>query len=146
MQEAKKRKPRIKTWGLSWGVPYWIRQGPLADAEDARVDEQGDAPVHQRNGKPVASTEYFSMDNVAYQTQWLKCINETTGIVVDYIGIWNERPYGRMAYTIALRKSLDAPALARPRSFSQTEVCRGPTQHQRDLLRCHVRCRPAWVW
>ena len=24
LEEAKKRNPKIKTWGLSWAVPYWI--------------------------------------------------------------------------------------------------------------------------
>eukprot|EP00040_Diaphanoeca_grandis_P037435 m.243730 g.243730 ORF g.243730 m.243730 type:complete len:926 (-) comp33818_c0_seq1:380-3157(-) len=78
MAEAKKRNPNIKTWGLSWGVPAWIGGG-----------------------------EYFSSDNIAYQTKWLQCVKSSLGIAVDYIGIWNERPYGPMDYTINLRKSLD---------------------------------------
>ena len=84
LAEAKKRNPSIKTWGLSWGVPAWISQGSFN------------------------SSSYFTQDNIRYQTQWLKCIKETTGIVVDYIGIWNERSYGPVEYTIALRKSFDA--------------------------------------
>eukprot|EP00039_Didymoeca_costata_P021228 m.343840 g.343840 ORF g.343840 m.343840 type:complete len:935 (-) comp23434_c0_seq1:140-2944(-) len=80
MAEAKKRNPNIKTWGLSWGVPAWI-----ADEEPT----------------------YFSDSNIYYQTQWLKCMNESYGIMVDTIGIWNERPYGPLDYTIKLRESLD---------------------------------------
>lgn len=89
LTEAKKRNPKIKTWGLSWGVPGWISKGSFN-----------------------ASASYFTHDNIHYQTQWLKCIKDTTGITVDYIGIWNERSYGPVEYTIALRKSFDAAGFA----------------------------------
>lgn len=79
LKEARKRNPSIRTWGLSWGVPNWVGNG-----------------------------KYFSAENIDYQTKWLRCINETTGIMVDSIGIWNERPWGPPWYTIELRKSLDA--------------------------------------
>lgn len=79
LQEAKKRNPRIRTWGLSWGVPKWVGEG-----------------------------NYFSYDNIAYQTRWLQCVNDTIGIIVDNIGIWNERSWGPPWYTIELRRSLDA--------------------------------------
>ena len=85
LTEARRRNPVIKTWGLSWGVPAWIGQGRVANS----------------------SLPYFSHDNIRYQTQWLKCIKATTGITVDYIGIWNERSYGPPEYTVALRRSLD---------------------------------------
>jgi hypothetical protein len=64
LQEARLRNPSIKTWGLSWGVPRWISRGSFGDGS------------------------YFSQDNIMYQTQWLKCIKSTTGISVDFIGIW----------------------------------------------------------
>ena len=65
LTEALRRNPSIKTWGLSWGVPAWISEGSFN------------------------SSSYFTKDNIRYQTQWLKCIKETTGITIDYIGIWN---------------------------------------------------------
>jgi hypothetical protein len=62
MKEAKLRNPNIKTYGLSWGVPYWIGNG-----------------------------SFFSADNIHYQVQWVTCVKETLGFEVDYLGIWNGR-------------------------------------------------------
>jgi hypothetical protein len=86
LTEAKRRNPSIKTWGLSWGVPAWISRGQFANS---------------------SALSYFSQDNVEYQTAWVKCIKETTGITIDYLGIWNERSYGPVEYAITLRKNLD---------------------------------------
>eukprot|EP00041_Stephanoeca_diplocostata_P026891 m.733057 g.733057 ORF g.733057 m.733057 type:complete len:1032 (+) comp23069_c0_seq3:161-3256(+) len=83
LKEAKLRNPGIKTWGLSWGVPGWIGNG-----------------------------SYFSDDNVMYQTKWVECMHSAYNISVDYVGIWNERPYGPPSYTVALRQSLDAAGFA----------------------------------
>ena len=62
LQEARRRNPRIKTWGLSWGVPAWIGRGSFN------------------------SSSFYTMDNIHYQTKWLECIKQSTGIAVDYIG------------------------------------------------------------
>jgi len=91
LSEARKRNPAIKTWGLSWGVPAWI--GVSA-------------------GGQMGQGSYFSRDNIHYQTQWLKCMNDSYGVDVNYIGIWNERSSGPMEYSILLRQSLDAAGFA----------------------------------
>jgi galactosylceramidase len=87
VQEAKKRNPNIKTYALSWGVPRWI-------GED----------------------QYFSSDNIEYQTNFVRCAVAKTGAPFDYIGIWNERPWGTMDYVLGLRESLDAAG------FSSTKI------------------------
>jgi galactosylceramidase len=98
LAEARKRNPKILTWGLSWGVPHWIGEGPFA------LDAAASTAPTSTSSAPAY---YFSQDNIGYQTQWLKCINDTIGIEVDFMGIWNERPYGPMSYTIALREAFD---------------------------------------
>ena len=58
IQQAKVRNPELLTYGLSWGVPYWVGNGT-----------------------------YYSADNINYQTNWLKCIrNQTGGTSVDFLG------------------------------------------------------------
>jgi hypothetical protein len=42
----------------------------------------------------VGNGSYFSADNIAYQTKWLECMQQEAGIIVDYLGIWNERSWG----------------------------------------------------
>ena len=32
------------------------------------------------------SSSFYTMDNIHYQTKWLECIKQSTGISVDYIG------------------------------------------------------------
>jgi hypothetical protein len=61
LQEAKKRNPAIRTYGLSWGVPGWIGDGA------------GDG------------FGYFSEDNIRYHVDWLACA-QTNGVRVDYMG------------------------------------------------------------
>eukprot|EP00035_Acanthoeca_spectabilis_P008069 m.148054 g.148054 ORF g.148054 m.148054 type:complete len:699 (+) comp14201_c0_seq3:694-2790(+) len=100
LAEAKRRNPAIKTWGLSWGVPGWVGNG----------------------------SGYFSMDNIHYQTQWVRCVQEVTGINLDYIGIWNERPYGPMWYTIELRQALDAAG------FPETKIVLPDGRIGQDLI------------
>ncbi len=79
LSEATRRNPMIKTFGLSWGVPGWVGEG-----------------------------EFFSTDNIHYQVQWVNCMKSAYNISIDLIGIWNERQYGPMDYTIKLREALDA--------------------------------------
>ena len=79
MKEAKARNPDVKTYVLSWGVPGWVGNG-----------------------------SFFSDENVAYQTSFLKGARDVHGITVDYIGVWNERPWGNTEYIKKLRASLDA--------------------------------------
>ena len=85
MAEAKKRNPDIVTYALSWGTPGWV-------------------------GTANASSEgsYFTDDNIAYQTAYLKGAKSAYNITIDYMGIWNERPWGSAEYTVKLRESFDA--------------------------------------
>ncbi len=62
IQQAKLRNPAVQIYGLSWGVPAWIGNGT-----------------------------YYSDDNVAYQTQWVKCIQQEAGAKVDFLGLWVRR-------------------------------------------------------
>lgn len=79
MAEAKKRNPKVATYALSWGVPGWIGDG-----------------------------NYFSDDNIRYQTAFVAGAKSEYNISVDYIGIWNERPWGNAEYVLKLRQSLDS--------------------------------------
>ncbi|CAJ1362546.1 unnamed protein product [Effrenium voratum] len=77
LKEAKARNPEIRTYALvprqrqvsflpeAWGVPGWIGNGT-----------------------------FFSEDNIFYHVAWLKCIKERFKIDIDYMGIWNESPWG----------------------------------------------------
>ena len=85
MAEAKKRNPDIVTYALSWGTPGWV-------------------------GSANASSEgsYFTDDNIAYQTAYLKGAKSAYNITINYMGIWNERPWGSAEYVVKLRESFDA--------------------------------------
>jgi len=78
LKEAKKRNPAIITYALAWGTPGWIGDG-----------------------------KFFSEDNLRYQTSWLTCVRDKLGFAVDYVGIWNESPWGDLWYIDALRRSID---------------------------------------
>eukprot|EP00468_Gymnochlora_sp_CCMP2014_P005157 CAMPEP_0167756484 /NCGR_PEP_ID=MMETSP0110_2-20121227/9411_1 /TAXON_ID=629695 /ORGANISM="Gymnochlora sp., Strain CCMP2014" /LENGTH=223 /DNA_ID=CAMNT_0007642599 /DNA_START=123 /DNA_END=794 /DNA_ORIENTATION=+ len=81
MQEAKKRNPNVKLYGLSWAFPGWIGNGTRD-------------PFH-------------SPSNLAnYTTQWLQGARDVYGLEIDYIGIWNERRFNAN-YIKLLRKYLD---------------------------------------
>eukprot|EP00933_Yihiella_yeosuensis_P030287 TRINITY_DN2394_c1_g4_i1.p1 TRINITY_DN2394_c1_g4~~TRINITY_DN2394_c1_g4_i1.p1 ORF type:complete len:991 (-),score=183.30 TRINITY_DN2394_c1_g4_i1:200-3172(-) len=82
MKEAKKRNPNIKTYGLAWGIPGWIGNGT-----------------------------FFSKDNIDYHVNWLSCINHTYGFEVDYMGIWNEEPWGATWYIWDLDKKIKETGL-----------------------------------
>merc|ERR1719199_1840050 len=77
MKEAKDRNPAIRTYALAWGVPGWIGNG-----------------------------NFFSNDNIVYHVSFLKCIYDTYGFEVDYIGIWNEMPWGQVWYVDALLQAI----------------------------------------
>jgi hypothetical protein len=76
--EAKKRNPAIKTYGLSWGVPFWIGNG-----------------------------SYYSDDNIQYHLDWLYCMQDVHGVPIDYLGVWNERNYDA-DWIVRLRSALDS--------------------------------------
>lgn len=82
MKEAKARNPSIRTYALAWGVPGWIGNG-----------------------------NFFSQDNIVYHVSWLKCVRDTYGFDVDYIGVWNEMPWGQVWYVDELARAIAAENL-----------------------------------
>jgi hypothetical protein len=60
MQEAKKRNPDIKLYGLEWGAPGWFAGG------------------------------YFSQDNTDYIINWISHAKSDYGLIIDYVGCRNE--------------------------------------------------------
>lgn len=78
MKEAKKRNPNITLDVLAWGAPYWIGDG-----------------------------KYYSDDLPQYMADYLTGAKNVHGLDIDYIGIWNERPYN-VEYIKALRATLDS--------------------------------------
>ena len=97
MAEAKRRNPKVTTYGLSWAAPGWINNG-----------SQWDVFAGRPSCPSPAQCAYFSADNIKYQTNWVIGAYRAYNITIDYLGIWNERPWGTPAYVKALRASLDA--------------------------------------
>jgi galactosylceramidase len=85
LTEAYKRNPKIATYILSWGVPYWIGNGT-----------------------------YFSEDNIQYQVSYAKCVAQMLNNTAhpSAIGIYNERSWGSIDYVVTLRNALDEAGLS----------------------------------
>ncbi|KAK3766451.1 hypothetical protein RRG08_066150 [Elysia crispata] len=81
MQEAKKRNPNIKLYGLPWGFPGWLGKG-----------------THNPYIDPVQTADYV--------VNWIKGAKSVYNLTIDYVGIWNERPYN-ITYIKILRQTLD---------------------------------------
>jgi hypothetical protein len=60
MEEAKKRNPAIKLYGLEWGAPGWLGKGIYTSA------------------------------NITYLVDWITNAQSVHGLTIDYIGGWNE--------------------------------------------------------
>ncbi len=60
MEQAKKRNPAIKLYGLEWGAPGWFSGG------------------------------YFSQNNIDYIINWITHAQSDHGLTIDYIGCRNE--------------------------------------------------------
>nr|XP_039272955.1 galactocerebrosidase-like [Styela clava] len=86
MKEAKQRNPDIKLVGLPWAWPGWVGQGT--------------AWPFTNNTKAVG-----------YIISWILGAKSEHGLSIDYIGIWNERPYDA-GYIKLLRKMLDGHSLS----------------------------------
>ena len=83
MKEAKARNPDMVTYALPWGSPGWI------DSQKG----------------------YYGPDEITYQVNWLKCARDFHNIEVDWLGLWNERPWGSPDYTKMLKKAIVAEGL-----------------------------------
>ncbi|XP_002734950.1 galactocerebrosidase-like [Saccoglossus kowalevskii] len=85
MKEAKKRNPDIKLYGLPWTFPGWIGNGTTS---------------------PYANPQLTAW----YVTKWIQGAKQYHNLMIDYIGIWNERLYN-ITYVETLRKTLDSNGL-----------------------------------
>ena len=65
MEQAKKRNPNIKLYGLAWGAPGWLGNG-----------------------------NYWSNDTIGYLLDWLGCATQH-GLTIDYLGGRNESGYDK---------------------------------------------------
>lgn len=64
MSEAKKRNPAIFLDALAWGAPGWIGNGT-----------------------------FYSQDMADYMVKFVQGAKEHHGLDIDYVGIWNEKPF-----------------------------------------------------
>ena len=67
-EQAKRRNPEIKLYGLAWAAPGWIGSG-----------------------------KFWSQDMVDYLMTWMDCAH-SHGLTIDYIGGWNERGFDATWY------------------------------------------------
>ncbi|XP_013403028.1 galactocerebrosidase isoform X3 [Lingula anatina] len=81
LTEAKKRNPNIKIYALPWAFPGWVGNGT-------------------RNPYTYPNL------TATYVLKWVQGAKKYYSVDVDYIGIWNERPYST-TYVKILRKTLD---------------------------------------
>ena len=82
MKEAKLRNPSIKLVALPWGWPGWVGQG--------------------------TASPYTNVTRSAiYIAKWIKGARDHHNLIIDYVGIWNERMYD-VSYIKELRRVLDS--------------------------------------
>eukprot|EP00913_Durusdinium_trenchii_P018943 g17801.t1 len=98
LQEAKARNPAIRTYALAWGVPGWIGNGTFFSEE---LGSQGSYRT-----VPCILFVDTLQDNIFYHVSWLTCIKERYNIDIDYIGLWNEMPWGDAWYEAQLGTQL----------------------------------------
>eukprot|EP00039_Didymoeca_costata_P008210 m.109132 g.109132 ORF g.109132 m.109132 type:complete len:800 (-) comp13993_c0_seq1:24-2423(-) len=86
LEEARKRNPDIKTYALSWASPYW-------------VGDQG----------PGGMDSYYTPQEIDYHIKWLECVKNNHSSIgnIDYIGNWNERPWGNANWTKQFKDAMD---------------------------------------
>ncbi|KAL8570404.1 hypothetical protein ACOMHN_035822 [Nucella lapillus] len=75
------RNPNIKLYGLPWGFPGWIGLGTRSPFV-----------------KPEMTADYI--------IRWVNGAKAHYNLTIDYVGIWNERPYD-ITYIKVLRQMLD---------------------------------------
>ena len=95
LAEAKKRNPDILTYGLPLSFPAWVHN----NASAGHVTNNGRASPYD----DVAAT-------ADYVTKWVIGAKVVWNVTIDFIGLWNERPYTK-AYVMALRHALDGHGL-----------------------------------
>eukprot|EP00911_Craspedida_sp_UC1_P000081 UC1_evm1s67 len=91
MEEAKKRNPAIKLYGLPWAFPGWVANNP-----------QTGAPNVAGGGSPYDYPE----QTCRYILEWVRGARTAHNLEIDYLGVWNEAP-SDANYVKMLRKTLD---------------------------------------
>ena len=82
LEEARRRNPEIVTYALSWAAPAW-----------------------------VGNDSYFGgTDNIDYHIKWLECVRRDHSTVgdIDYMGVWNEKPWGTPNWVKELHAAMEA--------------------------------------
>ena len=79
LEEARKRNPKISTYALSWASPYWVGN----------------------------QTGYYSQDDIDYHVKWLNCTKQYAIGSIDYMGNWNERPWGTPTWTKQFKAAME---------------------------------------
>eukprot|EP00912_Choanoflagellata_sp_UC4_P000018 UC4_evm1s13 len=80
-----------------------------------------DYPEQQRNDildllfKPnfgaaldLIKTGYYSQDEIDYHVKWLECTKKYQIGTINYMGNWNERPWGTVEWTKQYKKAMEA--------------------------------------
>ncbi len=67
-EQAKRRNPEIKLYGLAWAAPGWIDHG-----------------------------KFWSKETIDYLMTWMDCAHKH-GLTIDYLGGWNERGFNKAWY------------------------------------------------
>lgn len=80
LQEARARNPAIKTYALSWALPYWVGN----------------------------QSGYYSDDEIAYHVKWMECTKQWNIGSIDYMGAWNERPVGSTDWAKKFKGAMEA--------------------------------------
>jgi galactosylceramidase len=70
MNEAKKRNPNIKLYGLAWAWPQWVSCAP--------------GTLDNCTNNPYAYPE----QTATYVTKWVAGAKNTYGLDIDYVGSW----------------------------------------------------------
>lgn len=111
VKQARLRNPSIIIYGLSWGTPAWVGNGT-----------------------------YYSEDNVMYQTQWVKCIQQEAGASVNVLGLCGMKNPSVSAHKRARPKSAPAANGARPNPPNPAHRWNPPPQRPRTTCwRCARR-------
>jgi hypothetical protein len=80
-EQAVRRNPNIKLYGLQWGAPGWVSSGHGQALSPRVATSSGVAPV---------SSNLWTQADVDYVLSWLGCA-AAHGLTVSYLGGWNER-------------------------------------------------------
>lgn len=140
MQEAKKRNPDIKLYGLAWSFPGWV-------------------------GNQTGGPFNFPELTTRYLVEWVRGARTEYDLEIDYLGIWNERG-SDSAFVQMLRKGLDAAGFRRTKIVAKDnfglQACKALAEDpafaaavdvvgvhyisdEHDFSKCHSLGKPVWA-